>query len=93
MRESSIRHPAPGRERSRSGFTLVEVLVGVVMLGLIGIAVASISITGVLQFSDDSQERQADAATAQFASVVFAGDVQGAAGLTDECAAAAGGTH
>lgn len=79
--------------RSSSGFTLTELLVGIVLLGLIGIAVASVSITGMLQVSDENVERQADASTAQFASIVFAGDVQGAAGLAGECAPGAGGVH
>lgn len=70
-----------GRRCGASGFTLVEVLVAVVLLGLIAVSVAAISIPGVLRISDDNQERQLDATTAQWSSVVFARDVQGAGQL------------
>lgn len=76
-----------GRDRRRgaSGFTLVEVLVGVVLLGLIAAAVASISLSGVFRTSDEAQARQADAVAAQQASLVLARDVQGAEGIAAAC--------
>jgi prepilin-type N-terminal cleavage/methylation domain-containing protein len=82
-----------GRERRRgaSGFTLVEVLVGVVLLGLIAAAVASISLSGVFRTSDEAQARQADAVAAQQASLVLARDVQGAEGIAGNCSGTPGG--
>jgi prepilin-type N-terminal cleavage/methylation domain-containing protein len=73
------------RRRGASGFTLVEVLVGVVLLGLIAAAIASISLSGVFRTSDEAQERQADAVAAQQASLVLARDVQGAEGIAAAC--------
>ncbi len=72
--------------RGAAGFTLVEVLVSLVILALVGVAVSAISITGVIGISSSSQERQADATSAQWASLVFARDVQGAAAVVAECA-------
>ena len=90
MRKFAIRAGKPGVSRVQSGFTLVEVMIGVVMLGLIGTAVASISITGVTAVTDDNTERQQDALSAQWVAQVFARDVQGAGSIGDECAAGDG---
>lgn len=70
--------------------TLIEVLVGIVVLALVMVAVAAISISGVIQIGRDSQERQAAATTAQWASLVFARDVQGAVAVVDECSPGVG---
>jgi prepilin-type N-terminal cleavage/methylation domain-containing protein len=69
------------RQRATGGFSLVEVLVGLAVLSAVAVAVASISVAGVLRVSDDNQDRQGEATTAQWASIAFARDVQGAAGV------------
>ncbi len=81
-----------GRRAGAAGFTLIEVLVTVVVLGLIAVAVTAISLSGVVAIGDDSSERQQDATTAQWTSTRFARDVQGASALVSECAPGAG-TH
>jgi prepilin-type N-terminal cleavage/methylation domain-containing protein len=73
------------RRRGPSGFTLIEVLVGVVILGLIGAALAAISLTGVFGMRDGAQESEADALAAQQASLVLARDVQGARAVVSDC--------
>ena len=76
--------------RGAAGFTLVEVLVSLAILALVGVAVSAISITGVIGINSSSQERQADAISAQWASLAFARDVQGAAAVVPECAPGVG---
>jgi prepilin-type N-terminal cleavage/methylation domain-containing protein len=80
------------RWRGSAGFTLIEVLISVAILALIAVAVTAISLGGVLQLGDDSQERSGEATTAQWSSTVFARDVQGAAAVVQECAPGVG-TH
>lgn len=77
---------AQRRQPGAAGFTLVEVLISVVIMAIVGVAIAAISLTGVVQISDDSQERQLDATAAQWTSMVFAKDVQGASAVVDGCA-------
>jgi prepilin-type N-terminal cleavage/methylation domain-containing protein len=74
------------RQRGAGGFTLVEVLASVAILALIGVAVTAISLAGIVQIRDGAQERGREATTAQWASVAFARDVQGAAAVVAECA-------
>ncbi len=78
------------RVRSMAGFTLIELLIATVMLGLVLIAVMAISMSGVVRMNDETAERQADATTAQWSSMAFARDVQGASGVVAECAPGAG---
>ena len=79
------------RHRDSSGFTLIEVLVTIVIVALIGVAVVAISLTGVIGIKDASHERQQEATTAQWSSIKFARDVQGAQAVGDPCGS--GGTH
>lgn len=69
------------RRPGAAGFTLVEVLVAVVIMAIVGVAIAAISLTGVVRISGDNETRQQDAVAAQWVSTVFARDVQGAAGI------------
>ena len=71
------------RRTGTAGFTLVEVLVAIAVLGAVGVAIGAISITGVLQVGKDSEERREDSTTAQWVSMYFGRDVQGAVAVTD----------
>jgi prepilin-type N-terminal cleavage/methylation domain-containing protein len=73
----------PGEVPGESGFTLLEVLIGIVLVALIAVGVSAISLSGVVTIKDDSRERQQEATTAQWTSLVFARDVQGASAVTD----------
>lgn len=75
-----------GRRSGAGGFTLVELLIGIAILGLVGVVLAAVSLTGVLQIRDGSQERGREATTAQWTAITFARDVQGAAAVVAECA-------
>ncbi len=86
----TVRHGFKSRHRDANGFTLIEMLVALAVLALIAVAVAGISISFLMQVSDGSRDRQADATTAQWASMSFARDVQGAAGIAAECAPGSG---
>ncbi|UDY37312.1 PulJ/GspJ family protein [Dermatobacter hominis] len=79
------------RPRGAAGITLIEVLIGIVIVGLIAVAISAISLTAVITIKDDSQERQQEATTAQWSSLTFARDVQGASSLVSACGS--GGTH
>ena len=69
------------RRAGNAGFTLVEVLVAIAVLGAVGVAIGAISITGVLQVGEDAEERREDSTTAQWVSMYFARDVQGASAV------------
>lgn len=79
-----------GRRSGAGGFTLVELLIGIAILGLVGVVLAAVSLTGVLQIRDGSQERGREATTAQWTAITFARDVQGAAAVVAECAPGVG---
>ena len=79
------------RSRGAAGVTLIEVLIGIVIIGLIAVAISAISLTGIVAIQDDSQERQQEATTAQWSSITFARDVQGASTIGAPCGS--GGTH
>jgi prepilin-type N-terminal cleavage/methylation domain-containing protein len=78
--------------RGAGGFTLVELLVAIAILGLVASAVAAISLGGLLQTSDGASERHLDGSTAQFVARTFASDVQGAAGVSDDACPTPAGT-
>lgn len=65
-------------------------LASIAIVALIGVAVTAISLAGILQIRDGAQQRGREATTAQWASVAFARDVQGAAAVVAECAPGAG---
>ena len=65
------------RWRGEEGFTLPELLVAVVILGIIGGALTGSIITG-LKVTDGTSERIGESTDAQLASAYFAGDVQSA---------------
>lgn len=65
------------RWRAEDGFTLPELLVAVVILGIIGGALTGSIITG-LKVTDGTSERIGESTDAQLASAYFAGDVQSA---------------
>lgn len=67
-------------------------LITIVILALVGIAIAAISITGLVSVRDGTQERGREATTAQWTAITFARDVQGAAAVVVECAPGTG-TH
>jgi prepilin-type N-terminal cleavage/methylation domain-containing protein len=74
------------RQRGAGGFTLVELLAALAVMGLVASAAAAISLGGVLQSSDGASERHLDGSTAQFVARTFASDVQGAARVSgDAC--------
>jgi prepilin-type N-terminal cleavage/methylation domain-containing protein len=79
------------RREAQTGFTLIEVLIGIAIAALVAVAAAAVSITAVVSIGEDSVERQQEATTAQWAAQAFARDVQGAVGLVGQCAS--GGTH
>ena len=81
-----------GRRSGAAGFTLLEVLVSLFVLALVAVAVTAMSLTGFVSIGDGAQERQQDATTAQWTSIRFARDIQGASSLVGECAPGAG-TH
>ncbi len=78
------------RRHDAGGFTLVEVLVSMVALSMIAVAVTGIIVTLMMQFSNGASERLAEGTTAQWASMTFARDVQGSAGVDPECAPGSG---
>lgn len=79
--------------RSQAGFTLLELLVALTLLGIVMLAVSSVSFSGTSQIVDETADRHLDATSAQFVSVAFARDVQGAARLNaTSCGTAALGT-
>lgn len=63
------------------------------MLALVGVALTAVSLTFVVQVNDAARNRQGNATTAQWSSMAFARDVQGAAGVTKECDPASKSTH
>ena len=79
-----------GRRSGAAGFTLLEVLVSLFVMALVAVAVTAMSLTGFVSIGDGAQERQQDATTAQWTSIRFARDIQGASGLVAECAPGAG---
>ncbi|MCB1257568.1 MAG: prepilin-type N-terminal cleavage/methylation domain-containing protein, partial [Microthrixaceae bacterium] len=74
------------RPRSESGFSLIEVLVGMAVLSVISMAVAGIGMSFVMQVTDGSNNSQIEATTAQWASMAFTRDVQGSSRIAPECA-------
>ena len=66
--------------RSEEGFTLPELLVAVVILGIIGGALTGSIITG-LKVTDGTSERIGESTDAQLASAYFAADVQSASAV------------
>lgn len=78
------------RAHGSAGFSLVEVLAGLAVLSLIAVAVAAVSLSGVVRTSDNSRERQDDATAAQWTSLAFARDVQAASGTAAECSPGSG---
>lgn len=81
------------QQGGQGGFTLVEVLVSLVVLSMVMVAATAISLSGVVRISDDSRERQDDATTAQWLSVAFARDVQGASAVVAECSPPGSGSR
>jgi prepilin-type N-terminal cleavage/methylation domain-containing protein len=82
------------RRRSAAGFTLVEVLIGLVIMSLIGLALAAISVPGLISMRDGSTERHLDAVAAQWTSFALGRDVQGALGTSaSQCPPGPGGTR
>ena len=81
-----------GRWRGASGFTLLELLVSLSVLALVVGAVTAMSLTGLIAIGDGAEGRQRDATTAQWTSIRFARDIQGASSLVAQCAPGAG-TH
>lgn len=71
--------------QSQSGFTLVELLIGMAVLAIIAVTLTGVSLALLTRISDDSLERRGDATTAQWASITFARDVQSAIGTAPEC--------
>ena len=68
--------PSPrGRARGAAGFTLVEVLIAVAILGVLGVAVLSVSMVGVSKGGRELVRRDTDSSTVQLASTLFAGEV------------------
>ncbi len=66
------------RRRGAGGFTLVELLIALGVLGVIMGALAVISVLAIRTYSDDSRSRVLDATAARLISRQFAKDVQGA---------------
>ena len=66
------------RGTDSAGFTLVEVLVALVVMSLVGVAVASLGIAGVNAIGEGNRGRDQEAVTRQWVSIAFARDVQGA---------------
>lgn len=79
--------------RGSSGFTLVEVLVSLAILAVIGVGVSAISFSGVVAVKDSAAKHQDGSVAVQFASMVFARDVQGSTGVVSACGDAAGGVR
>ncbi|MCZ7627852.1 MAG: type II secretion system GspH family protein [Microthrixaceae bacterium] len=88
-----MRNASTRRTRGSGGFTLIEVLISTAMLALVGVALTAVSLTFVVQVNDAARNRQGNATTAQWSSMAFARDVQGAAGVTKECDPASKSTH
>jgi len=84
------RPAAPLNERA---LTLVEMLVGVAVLGILGIAIGAMSTGGTTRAAQESLRRGVDSNTVELASTWFARDIQGASGITaTQCGAGLGGT-
>ncbi|MFM7068234.1 MAG: type II secretion system protein J, partial [Actinomycetes bacterium] len=78
----------PERRRSSSGFTLVEILIGVGILSAIMLVVGFVSINGTISVADQNTVRHLDANSASFVSTQFGKDVQAAAELSKDKGAA-----
>lgn len=81
--------------RAEDGFTLPELIVSVVILGIIGGAITGSIVTG-LKVTDGTAEQIKESTDAQLASAYFAGDAQSATAVQDSahlaCALPVGAT-
>lgn len=80
-------------QRGSGGFTLVEVMVSLAILSVIGVGVSAVGFSGVIAIKDSAAKHQDGAVAAQFATMVFARDVQGSTGVVDSCGDAVGGVR